>query len=78
MSLNVPDIERPQHQVDYFVVMARTTQTTVLAGCFSVSIIHRTLTWITGFLTCEKMSMHANAHMGVWTPKESALKVDFS
>ena len=31
---------------------SRATQPTVHAGCFSVSIIHRTLTWTTGSLTC--------------------------
>ena len=31
---------------------SRATQPKVRAGCFSVSIIHRTLTWTTGFLTC--------------------------
>ena len=33
----------------------RTTQPTVHAGCLSVSIIHRTLTWTTGSLTCTHM-----------------------
>ena len=31
------------------------TQPTVHAGCFSVSIIHQTLTWTTGSLTCAQM-----------------------
>ena len=31
---------------------SRATQTTVHSGCFSVCLIHRTLTWTTGFLTC--------------------------
>ena len=53
------------------------TQPTVHAGCFSVSIIHRTLTWTTGSLTCAQMLMHAIAHGGVRTQvRESALKVD--
>ena len=39
--------------------------------CFSVSLIHRTLTWTTGSLTCTQMSMHMIAHRGVWTPEES-------
>ena len=30
-------------------------QTTVHAGCFSVSLIHRTLMWTTGSLTCARM-----------------------
>ena len=56
---------------------SRATQTTVHAGCFSVSIIHRTLAWTTGFLTCAQMLMHAIAHGGCTdTVKESALKVD--
>ena len=57
---------------------SRATQPTVHAGCFSVSIIHRTLTWITGSLTCAQMLMHAIAHGGVITDvRESALKVGF-
>ena len=35
------------------------TQPTVHAGCFNVSIIHKTLTWTMGSLTCAKMYMHA-------------------
>ena len=54
----------------------RATQPMVHAGCFSVSIIHQTLTWTTGFLTCTQMLMHAIAHGGVWTPYEPALKAD--
>ena len=51
---------------------SRTTQLTVHAGCFSVSIIHRTLTtWATGSLTCVQMLMHAIALGGVRTPSES-------
>ena len=50
-------------------------------GCmldvFSVSIIHRTLTWTTASLTCAMMLMHAIAHEGCTdTERESALKVD--
>ena len=52
------------------------TQPMVHAGCFSVSIIHQTLTQTTGSLTCAKMLMHAIAHRGVGTPWESALKAD--
>ena len=49
----------------------------VHAGCFSISIIHRTLTLTTGFLTCAQMLMHAFAHGGVRTHvRESALKAD--
>ena len=43
---------------------SRTTQPTVHAGCFSISIIHRTPTWTTGSLTCAQMLMHAVAHRG--------------
>ena len=43
------------------------TQPPVHAGCFSVSIIHRTLTWTTGPLTCVQMLLHAIAHWVVWT-----------
>ena len=47
------------------------------AGCLSVSVIHRTLTWTTGFLTCTQMLMHAIAQGGCTdTARESALKVD--
>ena len=52
-------------------------QPTVHAGCFSVSTIHRTLTWTTGSLKCTQMLMHVNAHGGVQTHvRESARKVD--
>ena len=34
---------------------SRATRLRVHAGCFSVSIIHRTLTWTTGSLTCVQM-----------------------
>ena len=44
------------------------TQPTVHAGSFSVSIIHRTLTWTTRSLTCAQMLIHAIAHGGVRTP----------
>ena len=40
---------------------SRATQSTVHAGCLSVSIIHRTLTWTTGSLTCAQMLMSAIA-----------------
>ena len=56
---------------------SRATQPMVQVGCFSVFIIHRTLTWTTGSLTCAQMLMHAIAHGGVRTHAgESALKVD--
>ena len=51
------------------------TQSTVHAGCFTVSIIHRTLTWI---FNVHRNLMHAIAHRGVRTHvRESALKVDW-
>ena len=43
------------------------TQPILHAGCFSISIIHQTLTWITGSLTCAQMLTHATACGGVWT-----------
>ena len=47
------------------------------AECFSVSIIHRTLTLTTKSFTCVQMLMHAIAHGSVGTPREkSALKAD--
>ena len=56
---------------------SRATQPAVHAGCFSVFIIHRTLTWTTESLTCTQMLMHAISHGAVRTHvKESALKVD--
>ena len=45
------------------------TQHTVDAGCFSVSIIYRTVAWTTRSLTCAQMLMHAIAHGGVRTCK---------
>ena len=55
---------------------SRATQPTVHAGRFSVSIIHRTLTWTTGSLTCAQMSC-MRLHTGCTdTVRESALKVD--
>ena len=57
---------------------SRATHPTVHTGCFGISIIHRTLTWTTGSVTCAQMFMHAIAHGGVRTyVRESALlKVD--
>ena len=56
---------------------SRATQPTVHTECFSVSIIHRTLTWTTGSLTCLQMLMHAICTRGCTdTVRESALKVD--
>ena len=38
------------------------SQPTVHAGCLCVPIIHQTLTWTTGSLTCTQILMHAIAH----------------
>ena len=37
------------------------------AGCFSVFIFHRALSWTTGSLTCPQILNHAIAHEGVRT-----------
>ena len=42
----------------------------VLAGDVCAAIIHRTLTWTTGSLSCAQISKHATALGGVRTPKE--------
>ena len=56
---------------------SRATQRTEHAGCFSVSIIHRPLTWTAGSLTCTQTLMHAIAHGECAdTVRESALKVN--
>ena len=53
---------------------SRATQPTVHAGCFSVSIIHRTLTWTTRSLTVAQMLTHTTAHtVCTDTVRESAL-----
>ena len=55
---------------------SRATQPTAHAGCFSVSIIHQTLTRTTGSLTCRQMLMHVIAHRDVRPHvREFALKV---
>ena len=54
---------------------SRATQTTVHAGCFSVSIIHRTLTWTTGSLTCDVNACDRTQGC-TDTVRESALKAD--
>ena len=46
---------------------SRATQPIVHAGCLCVFIIHRTLTWTTGSLTCTQMLMQAFAQGGVRT-----------
>ena len=50
---------------------SRATNHTVHAVCFSVSIIHPTLTWTAGSLTCTQMLVHAIAHGDVRTAQES-------
>ena len=40
----------------------RATKAMVHTGCFSVSIIHRTLTRTTGSSTCAQLLMHAIVH----------------
>ena len=60
------------------ICSSRTTQPTVHAGCFSVSMIHQTLTWTTEFWMWAQMLMHAISHWCVGTCViEYALKVDF-
>ena len=53
------------------------TKLTVHAGCFSVSITHRTLTWITGSLKCTQMLMQGSC---TWVcmdaVRQTMLKVD--
>ena len=44
------------------------TQPTVPDGYFIVFIIHWTLTWTTGCLTCTQMLTHAIAKGDVWAP----------
>ena len=55
---------------------SHTTQPTVHAGCFSVSIIHWTLTWTTGSLTCAQMNECDCTQGCMDTIRQSALKVD--
>ena len=50
---------------------SRDTQPTVHAGCFSVSIIPRTLTWTAGSITCTHKLMHAIALGGIRTQYEN-------
>ena len=38
------------------------TQPMVHARCFSVSIIHQTLMWTTGYLTCAQVLIYVSAH----------------
>ena len=44
---------------------SRATQRSVHAGCFSVYVIRRTLTWTTGSVTCAQMLVRAVAHGGI-------------
>ena len=49
----------------------------VLAGCLSDCIIHRTLTWTMGSLTCAETLMHVNCTQECTdTIRQSALKAD--
>ena len=57
---------------------SRATHPTVRVACFSVSIIQRTLTWITGSLTCAHTLVHATVYghrkrvcteSGLWVKK---------
>ena len=58
-------LERPQSSSWLFLsLMFRT-------GYVCDAITHRILTWTTGSLSWAQMSMHAIAHGGVGTPKES-------
>ena len=43
---------------------SRATLAGVHAGCFSVSLIHRTLTWTTRSLTCECDLFACVVHLG--------------
>ena len=43
------------------------TQLVMHARCVHIFIIHRSLTWTTGSLTCAQELMHAIAHVGVRT-----------
>ena len=56
---------------------SRATQPSVHAGCFSVSVIHRTLTWTTRSLRCAQTLMHSGAHRTrTGTVRVSVLKVN--
>ena len=58
------------------VRQGRATQPTVHARCFSVSIIHRTLTWTTGCLTCIYVNACDCTGGCTDTKEEFELKVD--
>ena len=73
----LPEATRVAFPGESHLRQSRATHPTVHAGYFSASMIHRTLTWTTGSLTCAQMLMRAIAHGGVRTHvRESALKVD--
>ena len=55
---------------------SHTTQPTAHTGRFCVFIIHRTLGWTTGSLTCAQMLMHVITQWCTDTERESARKVD--
>ena len=44
------------------------TQPMVNAGCFSFSIIHQTMTWTTGPITCAQIVMHISLLVGALSP----------
>ena len=56
---------------------SRATRLTVHAECFSVSIIHRTLTWTTGSSACARVNACECTQGCTDTVRGSALKVDF-
>ena len=58
-------VERPRSSNLLFLSLM------VRGGYACVAITHRTLKWTTGSLSCAQMLMHAVAHGGVRTPKES-------
>ena len=58
-------LEQPQSSSWLFLSLM------VRAGYVCVAIIHRTLTWIAGTLSCAQMLNNAIAHGSVRTPKES-------
>ena len=55
---------------------SRATRLTVHAECFSVSIIHRTLTWTTGSSACARVNACDCTRGCTDTVRESPLKVD--
>ena len=62
LQLYCPNGISPMGNLGCFPQGKPATTATVHAGCFSVSIIHQTLTWTTGSLTCAQMLMHVILH----------------